>query len=78
MNPSSNGFSRKSAAPIFIASTASGTSPWPVMTITGVVLPSSFRRRSRSMPLISGMRTSVTMQPEWSTGNAARKATAES
>ena len=32
---SSNGFSRKSTAPSFIASTASGTSPWPVITITG-------------------------------------------
>ncbi len=32
---SSNGFSRKSTAPAFIASTASGTSPWPVMTMTG-------------------------------------------
>ena len=32
---SSNGFSRKSTAPHFIASTASGTSPCPVMTMTG-------------------------------------------
>ena len=34
---SSNGFSKKSAAPSFIASTASGMSPWPVMTMTGNV-----------------------------------------
>jgi hypothetical protein len=33
---SSNGFSKKSAAPSFIASTASGTSPCPVITITGM------------------------------------------
>ncbi len=32
---SSNGFSMKSSAPRFIASTASGTSPWPVMSTTG-------------------------------------------
>ena len=33
---SSKGFSRKSAAPTFMASTASGTSPCPVMTMTGI------------------------------------------
>jgi hypothetical protein len=60
---SSNGFSKKSTAPIFIASTASGTSPCPVITITGMVTPRSRRRRSSSMPPSSGMRTSVTMQP---------------
>ena len=33
---SSNGFSMKSMAPAFIASTAMGTSPWPVITIEGI------------------------------------------
>jgi len=32
---SENGFSMKSTAPIFIARTAIGTSPWPVITTTG-------------------------------------------
>ena len=35
---SSNGFSIKSTAPAFIASTASGTSPCPVITITGSLI----------------------------------------
>ena len=73
---SSNGFSRKSTAPIFMASTASATSPWPVMTITGTAILSSFRRRRRSIPLISGMRTSVMTQLRPRSGSASRKALA--
>jgi hypothetical protein len=49
-----------------------------VITITGIAILSSFSRRSRSIPLISGMRTSVTMQPGPTSGNADRKAVADS
>jgi hypothetical protein len=48
-----NGFSRKSKAPTRIASTAMGTSPWPVIMITGsaLSLPISFLRNCiPSMP----------------------------
>ena len=72
-----NGFSRKSNAPSFIASTASGTSPCPVMTITGICTFNSLIRRNRSMPVISGMRMSVTMQPCCSADRLARNEAAE-
>src|SRR5262245_9381756 len=75
---SSNGFSRKSAAPTFMASTANATSPCPVTTMTGTLILSSFNRRSRSMPLISGIRTSVMMQPERTSAATFRNATADS
>src|SRR6516162_388816 len=74
---SSNGFSRKSIAPIFIASTASGTSPWPVMTITGTSIFISRNRFKRSMPLMPGIRTSVITQFKLASGIFSRKATAE-
>src|SRR5215469_9618251 len=61
-----------------MASTASGTSPWPVMSITGMPTLSSFSRRNRSMPLISGILISVMMQPTGASGNASRKVLAES
>src|SRR5262245_57060664 len=48
------------------------------MTITGRCTPSCLRRRSSSRPSISGMRTSVTMQPDRTSGSVARKATADS
>ena len=47
------------------------------MTITGMPTLSSFSRRSRSTPLISGIRTSVMMQPELSARQRRRKAVAE-
>src|SRR5215831_10414343 len=75
---SSNGFSMKSTAPAFIASTASGTSPCPVMTMTGKPDLVSRRWRCRSSPLMSGMRMSVTTQPACACGSSFRKATAES
>src|SRR5262245_18652322 len=75
---SSKGFSRNSAAPIFMASTANGTSPCPVTTMTGTGILSSFSRRSRSMPLTSGSLTSVMMQPDLTFAATARKAVAES
>src|SRR5204863_201075 len=42
---SSNGFSMKSTAPAFIASTARAISPWPVMTMTGRAAPCAFGRQ---------------------------------
>ena len=48
---SSNGFSMKSTAPAFIASTASGTSPWPVMTMTGSSTPARFSRCDQLEPV---------------------------
>src|SRR5262245_15746374 len=75
---SSNGFSRKSTAPIFIASTASGTSPWPVMTTTGIPSLSSRSRRRSSMPLSPGILTSVMTQPALTVEAILRNAAAES
>src|SRR5580692_531464 len=74
---SSKGFSRKSTAPNRMASTASGTSPWPVMTITGTSMPSSRTRRSRSIPLNPGIRTSVMMQVKPVSGSTSRNAAAD-
>src|SRR5215475_6107740 len=48
------------------------------MTITGTVSLSSRKRRTRSMPLSSGILTSVMMQPAWTEGATSRNATAES
>ena len=59
-----NGFSKKSTAPCRIAATASGISPCAVMTITGMETRCFLSAAKRSSPLISGMRTSVTTQPE--------------
>src|SRR6516225_3059736 len=75
---SSKGFSRKSTAPSRIASTASGISPCAVMTITGTGCLSSRNCRNRSIPLSSGIRTSVMMQPVWTEGATSRNATADS
>ena len=53
-----SGFSRKSNAPILVASTASATVPWPEI-ITAADRSSHWRTsRSRSMPLPSGSRRS--------------------
>src|SRR5262245_38562402 len=75
---SSKGFSRKSTAPIFIASTARGTSPCPVMTMTGTPNLSSRNRRNRSMPLTPGILTSVMTQPASTFGARSRNAAADS
>src|SRR4051812_21084160 len=75
---SSNGFSRKSSAPSFIASTASGTSPWPVMMITGSLRGLAPNRRNSSKPSIPGMRTSVSTQPGSRFASSSRKTCAES
>src|SRR6516162_2531288 len=75
---SSKGFSRKSTAPSLIASTASGISPCAVMTMTGTASLSSRNRRKRSMPLSSGILTSVMMQPVWTVGATSRKTVADS
>src|SRR5215467_12703659 len=48
------------------------------MTITGTVSLSSRKRRTRSMPLSSGILTSVMMQPAWTEGATSRNATADS
>src|SRR6266508_2275926 len=75
---SSKGFSRKSVAPILMASTASGISAWAVMTMTGTATLSSRNRRNSSMPLRSGILTSVMMQPAWTVGATLRNPVAES
>src|SRR6516225_6063488 len=75
---SSKGFSRKSTAPSLIASTASGISPCAVMTMTGTGCLSSRNRRNMSIPLSSGIRMSVMMQPVWIVGATSRNATADS
>src|SRR5215217_7538606 len=51
----SNGFSMKSTAPNFIASTARGMSPCPVIMITGMADFMAFKRRcrSRAFPTLS-------------------------
>jgi hypothetical protein len=68
----------KSTAPLFIASTATGTSAWPVMTITGQSIPRPLSRRKSSRPVISGIFTSVMTQPAPAVGMASRKALADS
>src|SRR5215471_15971999 len=65
-------------APSLIASTASGMSPCAVMTITGTGCLSSRNRRNMSIPLSSGIRMSVMMQPVWIVGATCRNATADS
>src|SRR6516162_2371440 len=75
---SSKGFSRKSMAPSLIASTASGISPCAVITMTGTASLSSRNRRKRSMPLSSGILTSVMTQPVWTVGATSRKTAADS
>src|SRR5215813_10390757 len=62
MVSSANGFSIKSAAPAFIARTARGTSPCPVMTITGTSTRFSASFSWNCRPSMPGMRTSVTTQ----------------
>ena len=59
----SNGFSTKSKAPIRIASTAIGTSPWPVIRITGRPGSIDCSRRSSAMPSMPGMRMSLITTP---------------
>src|SRR6516162_11294443 len=48
------------------------------MTMTGAATLSSRKRRSRSMPLKSGILTSVMMQPAWTVGAILRNPAAES
>src|SRR5690242_14576800 len=61
-----------------MASTATAIPPCPVMTMTGTPTLSSSKRRNSSIPLISGIRTSVMMQPSAASGNTSRNAFAES
>src|ERR1700722_17172286 len=68
----------KSIAPAFIAWTASGTSPWPVMTTTGRQTCRDFSWRCSSRPSIPGIRTSVTMQPGCKLGIASGRAKPDS
>src|SRR5204863_78909 len=58
----SKGFVRKSTAPAFMARTAIGMSPWPVMKMTGRGRPRAASASWRSKPLCSGIRTSSTRQ----------------
>ena len=77
----SNGFSTKSKAPIRIASTAIGTSPWPVIRMTGRPGSIDCSRRSSAMPSMPGMRMSLMTTPAksgpsaFSAGSAASKVT---
>src|ERR1051326_2128760 len=64
-------------APAFIALTASGTSPWPVMTMTGSREPRRFSSSCSSSPSMSGMRMSVTRQARSSAKSLARNAAAD-
>src|SRR5262247_2563999 len=48
------------------------------MTITGTANLSSRNRRNRSIPLTSGILTSVMMQPVWTVGATSRKTAADS
>src|SRR5262245_28879210 len=48
------------------------------MTITGTANLSSRNRRNRSIPLSSGILTSVMMQPVWTVGATSRKTAADS
>ena len=57
------GFSMKSMAPRRIASTAMGTSPWPVIMMTGRLLSSCIRRLRNAIPSMPGMRMSLTTTP---------------
>ena len=61
---SEKGFSQKSKAPRLTASTAVGTSAWPVKKITGHTANKSrsINHSNRAKPLIPGMRTSNSMQ----------------
>ena len=65
---SENGFSQKSKAPRLTASTAVGTSPWPVRNSTGIARcrPRSTRLSNSARPLMPGMRTSSSRQQGWS------------
>ncbi len=58
-----NGFSRKSKAPTRIASTAIGTSPWPVIMMTGRPLSWLISRFSNAMPSMPGILMSLTTTP---------------
>ena len=51
----SKGFSRKSKAPRRIASTAMGTSPWPVIMITGSALSDPISLRKNCIPSMPGI-----------------------
>ncbi len=54
------GLVRKSIAPSFMASTASGMLPWAVRITTGTAEPSARSRRKSSMPSILGIKRSST------------------
>ncbi|CAM5526725.1 hypothetical protein SSCI18S_03991 [Sphingobium scionense] len=67
----SKGLVRKSHAPVFSASTAIGTSPWPVTRMTGSSASRALSARNRSMPDMCGIRTSLTTTPGKSASIAA-------
>ncbi len=73
----SNGFSRKSNAPTRIASTAMGTSPWPVIMITGSAESWLISRLSSAIPSMPGMRMSVTTTPGQSEPTTFRASSAD-
>ena len=63
MRSGSNGFSRKSKAPSCIASTAIGTSPCPVIMITGRAPSWLISRRRSDMPSMPGILMSEMTMP---------------
>ena len=76
---SEKGFSRKSNAPARIARTANGTSPWPVIRMTGNAGYFAATAACNSNPSMPGMRISVTRQaaPAWDAKPQLRKSVAD-
>ncbi|PAV68846.1 hypothetical protein WR25_12910 [Diploscapter pachys] len=72
----SNGFSMKSNAPAFSASTASGISAWPAMTMTGSGRSSGGSARTSARPDDPGMMTSQMMTPIGRESSASRNRSA--
>src|SRR3984893_1813792 len=72
----SNGFCTKWKAPTFIAETAVGTSPYPVIIMTAVLLAASAIRLSSSMPLRPGSWLSRMTQAGSPSGTDARYSSA--
>ena len=68
---------RKSSAPLRIACTLVGMSPWPVRKTIGRGLPESRNACCNSIPFISGIIRSVITQPVMSGCSSARNSAAE-
>src|SRR6185295_11646421 len=71
------GLVRKSTAPVFIARTLIGISPWPERNTIGTVSPDLANASCRSSPLRPGIRTSSITQPGQSDCRFNRKSPAD-